>query len=54
MKWEVWDIRKKGIYTDQPFELMKKTPITFSELTLNQIIKAKQEKAKTGSVKRFV
>ena len=30
-----------------------KTPITFNELTKNQIIKAKKEKEKTGRVKRF-
>ena len=46
--------KEKGNIYRPTIRINEKTPTNFSELTLNQIIKAKQEKAKTGSVKRFV
>ena len=46
--------KEKGNIYRPTIRINEKTPTNFSELTLNQIIKAKQEKAKTGRVKRFV
>ena len=46
--------KEKGNIYQPTIRINEKTPTTFSELTLNQIIKAKKEKAKTGRVKRFV
>ena len=43
--------KEKGNIYRPTIRINEKTPTTFSELLLNQIIKAKQEKAKIGHVK---
>ena len=43
---------KSSIYRPTK-RINSKTPTTFSELTSQQIQKAKQEKSRTGKVKRF-
>ncbi len=45
--------KKKGDIYRPTIRVNDKTPTTFNELTKNQIIRAKEEKAKTGRVKLF-
>jgi hypothetical protein len=45
--------KKKGDVYRPTVRVNEKTPTTFNELTKNQIIRAKEEKAKTGRVKLF-
>jgi hypothetical protein len=42
------------MYIDQLLKFPKDTPTTFNELTNKQIERARQEKAKTGRVKKFL
>jgi hypothetical protein len=46
--------KEKGDIYRPTIRINEKTPTIFNELTLEQIIKAKKEKAKSGRVKRFV
>ena len=45
--------KERGDIYRPTIRINEKTPTTFNELTLNQIIKAKKEKEKLGRVKRF-
>ena len=45
--------KKKGDVYRPTIRINSKTPTTFNELTLEQIIKAKKEKSKSGRVKGF-
>lgn len=45
--------KKKGDIYRPTIRINEKTPITFNELTKNQIEKAKKEKATKGRVKKF-
>ena len=45
--------KKKGDVYRPTIRINEKTPITFNELSKNQIERAKKEKATTGRVKKF-
>ena len=47
------DIKNKSDVYRPTVRINNKTPTTFNELSINQIIKAKKEKEKTGRVKKF-
>ena len=47
-----WYINKSSVYRPS-IRVTKQTPITWKELSPNQIKKAKKEKKETGRVKKF-